>query len=129
MRGRRSSRQSRRGQDCYQVADTPGPLPARITSTSVGALPTAAEHDAVLTRSVPGRERAAPWPTRLDAGRCFRLVLSGRCDVTVDDRLVSTLGPDDHLGQLAARDWGGGYGYARLPALRCARVRSASRTG
>jgi CRP-like cAMP-binding protein len=76
MRGRRSSRQSRHGQDSYQVADTPD--------------------------------------------RCFYLVLSGGYVVAIDDRLVRTLGPDDHLGELAAGDWEGGYGYARLPTVRCA---------
>ena len=28
--------------------------------------------------------------------------------------------PGDHFGELAARDWGGGYGYARLATVRCA---------
>ena len=29
-------------------------------------------------------------------------------------------GPGDHFGELAARDWGGGYGYTRLATVRCA---------
>ena len=29
-------------------------------------------------------------------------------------------GPGDHFGELAARDWGGVYGYARLATVRCA---------
>ena len=29
-------------------------------------------------------------------------------------------GPGDHFGELAARDWGGGYRYARLATARCA---------
>jgi aromatic-L-amino-acid/L-tryptophan decarboxylase len=57
---------------------------------------------------------------RWDADRSFYLVLSGRYDVTIDDRLIRTLGPGDHFGELAARDWGGGYGYARLATVRCA---------
>ena len=36
------------------------------------------------------------------------------------NRLIRTLGPGDHFGELAARDWGGGYGYARLATVRCA---------
>jgi len=37
-----------------------------------------------------------------------------------DGRPIRALGPGDHFGELAARDWGGGYGYARLASVRCA---------
>lgn len=57
---------------------------------------------------------------RWDSGRFFYIVLSGRYDVFIDARLIRTMGPGDHFGELAARDWGGGYGYARLATVRCA---------
>jgi aromatic-L-amino-acid/L-tryptophan decarboxylase len=57
---------------------------------------------------------------RWDADRFFYIVLSGRYHVTIDDRLIRTIGPGDHFGELAARDWGGGYGYARLATVTCA---------
>jgi aromatic-L-amino-acid/L-tryptophan decarboxylase len=57
---------------------------------------------------------------RWDADRSFYIVLSGRYDVTIDGRIIRTIGPGDHFGELAARDWGGGYGYARLATVRCA---------
>ena len=57
---------------------------------------------------------------RWDSDRFFYIVLSGRYDVFIDARLIRTLGPGDHFGELAARDWGGGYGYARLATVRCA---------
>src|SRR5260370_44900 len=57
------------------------------------------------------RGRAAPRSTTL---------LAGRYDVFIDARLIRTRGPGDHFGELAARDWGGGYGYARLATIRCA---------
>jgi glutamate/tyrosine decarboxylase-like PLP-dependent enzyme len=57
---------------------------------------------------------------RWDADRFFYIVLSGRYDVFIDARLIRTMGPGDHFGELAARDWGGGYGYARLATIRCA---------
>jgi len=57
---------------------------------------------------------------RWDADRSFYIVLSGRYDVTIDDRLIRTMGPGEHFGELAARDWGGGYGYARLATVSCA---------
>ena len=57
---------------------------------------------------------------RWDADRFFYIVLAGRYDIFIDDRHIRTLGPGDHFGELAARDWGGGYGYARLATVRCA---------
>ena len=57
---------------------------------------------------------------RWDSDRFFYIVLSGRYDVFIDSRLIRTMGPGDHFGELAARDWGGGYGYARTATVRCA---------
>jgi len=57
---------------------------------------------------------------RWDSDRFFYLTLSGRYDVFIDDRPIRTIGPGDHFGELAARDWGGGYGYTRLATVRCA---------
>jgi aromatic-L-amino-acid/L-tryptophan decarboxylase len=57
---------------------------------------------------------------RWDADRFFYIVLAGRYDIFIDGRHIRTLGPGDHFGELAARDWGGGYGYARLASVRCA---------
>ena len=57
---------------------------------------------------------------RWDSDRFFYIVLSGRYDAFIDARLIRTMGPGDHFGELAARDWGGGYGYARLATVRCA---------
>jgi aromatic-L-amino-acid/L-tryptophan decarboxylase len=56
---------------------------------------------------------------RWDADRSFYITLSGRYDVLIDDRVIRTLGPGEHFGELAARDWGGGYGYARTATVRC----------
>jgi glutamate/tyrosine decarboxylase-like PLP-dependent enzyme len=57
---------------------------------------------------------------RWDSDRFFYLVLSGRYDVVIGARPVRTAGPGDHFGELAARDWGGGYGYTRLATVSCA---------
>jgi aromatic-L-amino-acid/L-tryptophan decarboxylase len=56
---------------------------------------------------------------RWDADRFFFITLSGRYDVLIDERVIRTLGPGEHFGELAARDWGGGYGYARTATVRC----------
>jgi aromatic-L-amino-acid/L-tryptophan decarboxylase len=83
-------------------------------------VPAAARH-AVRARGVhldvaAGDEVIRRW----DADRFFYIVLSGRYDIFIDTRLIRTLGPGDHFGELAAHDWGGGYGYARLATVRCA---------
>ena len=57
---------------------------------------------------------------RWASGRLFYIILSGRYEVFIDGRLIRTMGPGDHFGELAARDWGGGYGYTRLATVRCA---------
>jgi hypothetical protein len=56
---------------------------------------------------------------RWDADRFFYITLSGRYDVLIEDRVIRALGPGEHFGELAARDWGGGYGYARTATVRC----------
>ncbi len=56
---------------------------------------------------------------RWEADRFFYITLSGRYDVLIDDRVIRTMGPGEHFGELAARDWGGGYGYARTATVRC----------
>jgi aromatic-L-amino-acid decarboxylase len=76
--------------------------------------------DAVQARGVRFDVAAGADVTRRwDADRFFYLILAGRFDVIIDSRLIRTLGPGDHFGELAARDWGGGYGYARLATVRC----------
>ena len=41
---------------------------------------------------------------RWDSDRFFYIILSGRYDVFIDTRLIRTLGPGDHFGELAARE-------------------------
>jgi CRP-like cAMP-binding protein len=65
---------------------------------------------------VAGKRRNRPgihhpgWPA----------VIAGRNDIFIGSRHIRSLGPGDHFGELAARDWGGGYGYARLATVRSA---------
>ena len=81
----------------------------------------AATRQAVGARGVPLDVAAGDDVTRRwDADRSFYLILTGRYDVFIDSRRIRTLGPGDHFGELAARDWGGGYGYVRLATVRCA---------
>jgi CRP-like cAMP-binding protein len=66
---------------------------------------------------------------RWEADRFFYIALSGRYDVYIDDRVIRALGPGDHFGELAARDWGGGYGYARTATVRCSQDGQLLRLG
>src|SRR5258708_1288643 len=100
--------------------------PAR-TSTCAGSSSTSPPHLPLRPgRKPPGpppipAPPSCPRPTRpWDSRRSFYLALSGRYDVFIDARLIRPMGPGDHFGELAARDWGGGYGYARLATIRCA---------
>ena len=122
-------------------ATAPAP-PARLRS-AVAADPRAdvvADPDKDVLRTMPllsgvpdstiraVRARAARLDVAADeevvrrwaSDRSFYIILSGRYNVVIDARPVRTLGPGDYFGELAARDWGGGYGYTRLATVRCA---------
>jgi aromatic-L-amino-acid/L-tryptophan decarboxylase len=71
---------------------------------------------ATVVEAAAGEEVIRRW----DADRSFYIVLSGRYDVFIDGRPIRTCGPGEHFGELAARDWGAGYGYARLATITCA---------
>jgi aromatic-L-amino-acid/L-tryptophan decarboxylase len=51
--------------------------------------------------------------TRWEGTRHFYTVLSGEAAVRNDALILRTLGPGDYFGELAALDWGAGFGYAR----------------
>jgi aromatic-L-amino-acid decarboxylase len=51
--------------------------------------------------------------TRWEGTRHFYTILSGEAAVRNDEQTLRTLGPGDHFGELAALDWGAGFGYAR----------------
>jgi len=54
---------------------------------------------------------------RFESGRDFYVILAGRAEVLVDERVVRELGPGDFFGELAALDWGADYGYPRLATV------------
>jgi len=51
--------------------------------------------------------------TRWQGTRQFYAILGGEAEVRSDDDVLRELGPGDHFGELAALDWGAGFGYAR----------------
>jgi glutamate/tyrosine decarboxylase-like PLP-dependent enzyme len=52
-----------------------------------------------------------------DTTREFYVLLDGEAEVEVDGAPVTALGPGDFFGELAALDWGAGYGYSRLATI------------
>jgi hypothetical protein len=54
---------------------------------------------------------------RWDAARDFYVILAGRAAVERDGEMLGELGRGDFFGELAALDWGAGYGYARLATV------------
>ena len=52
-----------------------------------------------------------------DTSREFYVVLDGELEVLVDGERVRALGPGDFFGELAAMDWGAGFGYPRLATV------------
>jgi aromatic-L-amino-acid/L-tryptophan decarboxylase len=49
------------------------------------------------------------WATDRD----FYVMLDGEVSVRIDDVVLRRLGPGDFFGEIAAADWGSGYGYLR----------------
>ena len=64
------------------------------------------------------RHRAGDLVTeRWALARTFAIVRSGRLSVRVGDRVVNELGPGDHLGEIAAIDWGRDFSYGRTATV------------
>ena len=89
---------------------------SRLLARVAGATLRTIRARAAWLDTTAGEEVTRRW----DSDRSFYLVVSGRFDVFIDGRPIRTVGPGDHFGELAARDWGGGYGYTRLATVVCA---------
>ena len=60
-----------------------------------------------------GETIVAQW----EASKDFYVVLAGAVDVSVGSERIRQLGPGEFFGELAARDWGSGFGYPRLATV------------
>jgi aromatic-L-amino-acid/L-tryptophan decarboxylase len=61
----------------------------------------------------PGETVVEQWGSERD----FFVIVDGTADVYVGDEHVRSLGPGAFFGELAALDWGAGYGYSRLATV------------
>jgi glutamate/tyrosine decarboxylase-like PLP-dependent enzyme len=89
---------------------------SRLLARVAGPTLRAIRARAACLDTTAGEEVTRRW----DSDRSFYLIVSGRFEVFIDGRRIRALGPGDHFGELAARDWGGGYGYTRLATVVCA---------
>jgi glutamate/tyrosine decarboxylase-like PLP-dependent enzyme len=129
--------------DWFASATDPArPAPARRPSgrnvvagedrwLNVGAFKTAKLRSVPLFASLPpdDLERVGRWARKavIPAGetvtrrwasaRDFYVVLEGHARVERDGQPISERGPGDFFGELAALDWGAGFGYARLATV------------
>jgi hypothetical protein len=80
----------------------------------------APEQASALARDSQIRTAAVgePVTTRWSAGRDFFVILDGRARVELGEEVVSEIGPGEFFGELAALDWGAGYGYVRTATVR-----------
>jgi len=60
----------------------------------------------------------APVLSRWATDRDFYVVLDGALTASVDGEVVHAFGPGDFFGEIAASDWGSGYGYVRVADVR-----------
>ncbi len=54
---------------------------------------------------------------RWDAARDFYVIVEGDAEVFIDGQYIRHLGPGDHFGEVAALDWGSGFGYVRTATV------------
>ena len=66
-----------------------------------------------LDRHAAGDTVIEQWEASLD----FYVIVEGRVQVLIDGEVVAELGAGEFFGELAALDWGGGYGYARTASV------------
>ena len=68
-----------------------------------------------LRRTFPaGTTVLSQWASDRD----FYVVLDGELSVIADGEVVHRFGPGDFFGEIAASDWGSGYGYVRIADVR-----------
>ena len=54
---------------------------------------------------------------RWDAARDFYVIIEGEAEVFIDGRARAPAGRGDFFGEVAALDWGSGFGYVRTATV------------
>ncbi len=90
-----------------------------FTAAELRAVPlfSALDDDELAQAAGAARERridpGEPVTRRWDAARDFFVVLEGRARIERGGVVLAEHGPGDFFGEIAALDWGAGFGYAR----------------
>jgi hypothetical protein len=98
------------------VTESLFPPPLRAQPLFAELTPEQADQVAAMAterEAQPGDRVVEQWETERD----FFVIADGTADVFVGDELVRSLGPGEFFGELAALDWGAGYGYPRLATV------------
>jgi hypothetical protein len=95
-----------------------------VTADALTALPLFAGLDgegrarvarlALLEARAPGETIVEQWDAALD----FYVIVDGDVEVLIDEAAVNRLSEGEFFGELAALDWGGGFGYPRIASVR-----------
>ena len=94
-----------------------------VTDGRLGSVALFADLTREQLAAVESRAASAEFPAgvtiveRWEASRDFYVIEEGVVSVHLDGALVRRLGPGDFFGELAALDWGAGYGYPRLATI------------
>ncbi len=96
----------------------PDPVSERLRADStLAALP---EQEANLLNEAGTMRKAAAGEVVVEQGsvsRDFFAIAAGEVEVHLEGELARRLGPGQFFGELAALDWGAGFGYARLASV------------
>lgn len=95
----------------------------RFDEATIRGLPLFAElapSELELVMGSAGEIWAQPGETvihRWHGSRHFYTIVAGQVEISGDDGPLRELGPGDFFGELAALDWGAGFGYARTATV------------
>jgi selenocysteine lyase/cysteine desulfurase len=111
----RASRQARL-MDRWLTAHEVAPADLRL----IAGFGSVTDEQAIRFLGTAREERCAEGQAiteRWARARTFYIVLEGRLSVRLEDREVNVLGGGDHLGEIAAIDWGRDFSYGRTAAV------------
>ena len=106
------------------AADGSAPTADPVAAGRLGLVPLLAgvAPDRLAWLATVGRHRRLPAGTTVvrqwDVDRDFYLLLSGDAEIVGVEGLLATLHAGEFFGELAALDWGAGFGYPRLATVR-----------
>ena len=95
-----------------------------VTAEAIGDLPLFAALDDDARARVARLARVETLPAgatvveQWEAALDFYVIVEGHVEVLVDGEAVNRLGPGEFFGEVAALDWGGGFGYPRIASVR-----------